>query len=364
VQPRAGAVVSVNTGSEPGSLIIITSVALVLLVIFLMFTFWLCMTKRVPRFSVCDGSRGKYRKKKTAKYLNNISSESDTGFDIDEPEKQNTGRPSQIELYMVAPPGESSSAVSEGDSLMEINTGAGHYYNEQEHDVSNPRLIYSTIATKIITPDAYERESSTQSSPIINPSLVIEDSDHWQPRNIAEQSSISDVKDALSEYLTARDTDIRESELCKSRSTREVPNMELYTPRETHEIRAIQDDGLSSSEDNGSEGENSNSAFCVASVLKDHQPNPISSHLDVNRTFLEPKGERNAKPIEYSSTPGEEIPQRKQTLGTRYLNNLRIGDSFNVGPLLGNGESSEENDIFGNDSRIFEAKNEKVQLIE
>jgi len=348
-------IVSVNTDREPVSLIIITSVALLLFIIFLMFTFWLCMTKRVPRFSVCDNARGKSRKKKLTKY---ISSESDRESDFSSPEKQTKRRNSPMELYVVTPAGESCSSVSEGNSLVEMNNGAQYYDNEQEQKVNSPKLIFSTIATKVITPDAYENsESTSQSYPIIDPSLVIQDSSRPQPSNISDQPFGSDVKNALSEYLTPRETsDFQEKEFCKARETRQVPNMEL----EKRDTRAIQNDRLSSSENNGSEGENSNSNSVVASLQKDLHPDHVSSHLGVGRILSGPQGERNAKSIEYAASPGEDIPQRKQTFGTGYLNNLRIGDSYNVEPLLVIGESTEENDIFGNDLKVSEAKSAEV----
>lgn len=359
------ALVSVNTDREPFSLIIITSVALLLFIIFLMFTFWLCMTKRVPRFSLCENARGKSWKKRSAKYVNSISFDrsSHSHSDFEPQKKQTKRRDSQIELYVVTPQGECESSFTEGTSLVEINSETPPYYSKQQQNLNSPILIYSAIATNVITPDTYERsDSSSQFNPIIDPSLVIQDSTRPQQIVIPQESSASSVKNALSEYLTPRETiELQESEFCKARETRQVTNIELFAPRETRELRSLQNGGLNPIEDNVSEGENSTSDSCESSLLSDLQPNTVSSHLDVQRIFSGPQGEMNTKSNEYATSPGENIAQRKQTIGTRYLNNLRIADSFIVGPL-GTGEVAEENDIFGIDSRVYEAKGAQVEF--
>jgi len=341
------------------SLIIITVVALLLFVIFIIFTCWLFMTKRVPRFSICEGSRGKSRKKRSYK---DKRCETDSESDSERHKKKRKNQSNRIELIVKTGSstnyprikggdnnmlnrtrGETDSSFTDGASTYKIKTAGQRHYSKRGQKSSGPKLLWSAKCRSAPSHSIQEESSGSAQDSIIGSSLILQDPPIPSPN---KKTYASTGKNPLSEYLTPRDTiDSQGGEFYEARETRQVSDRVFISPKKTHYTKELQIVGSSSSE-YSKEGENSTSDLQEDSVLKDLPTKAVSSHLDSNRNFKASRdGEKSPISIKHNqlTTPGEDLARRRTSAGLR---SLGIADSFNPEPIWATGEVAEENFVF------------------
>jgi len=385
-------VVKLENG-EPISLIIIIVAALVLCTIFVCFMWWLSITKRIPRFSVSESYRTKNKKKssKNKRY----ETESESEYEVRKKKHKQSNR---IELYVqtrrtsdsvsspvnvtyqggasipwskgrvddrLITPLETESSITEGNSIRELKNAPPIYVNELDQMSSRPKLLWSAISRS--APSNSIPEESSDSEHSVSPladSLVLQDPPVPSPIIILEEIHGSPVKNALSEFLTPRDTmDSQDSEFINARETRQVSSRVLFSPKNKKNIDEPLIVGFSSSE-YSKEGENSNSDGHDQSIITD-LPKQISL-LEIDRNFTTGgDGEKNSISIKYKprTSPGEDMMRRKTSGG---LSSLGIADSYNAEPIWKDGEAAEDHYVFGNAfqpaSWAYETKDADAEL--
>jgi hypothetical protein len=407
---RSQVVAITNDGSV--SLIIITAGALLLFIIFLIFTLWLFMTKRVPRFSLCEGSRSKSRKK----WLNNKRRETESETDFQEPRKIHSNGTNRIELYVRTQrsmtdsssrirtkfrgeskrkykerrpdknqdsPAESEISLTDDSSIRRIITGTKGYFNEQDVDPNKPKILWSTMdhPSGPVPPKAQEETDSAQDSFSPIDSHIMQDIAHPSPivihenpyscssREASDSSPIkneaysspnkntysSPKNNALTNYLTPQErTEVQENDFGKVHETRQLGKKDPQKERE-YQMK----DSRVSGDSILREGENSSSDSTGDSILKD-LPQKFSPHLNLQTGH---HGENSGIKIEIKQnvSPGEHIVRRRSTRGTRLLNNMGIADSYIVEPEWTTGEAADEKNIFGNRDDCFSYEDKEVQ---
>jgi len=384
------------------TLILIITAALLLCIALLCFMCWLSMTKKIPRFSMSES----YREKKRKKFSKNIRYETESESEYEVRKKKPKKQSNRIELYVktrrstsdsqssplkinyqggssnpwtkgrgdhrLNTPRETESSITDGTSIREVKNVAPIYVNELEQISSRPKLLWSALSRSAPSNSVPVESSDSEQdsvSPIVE-SIILQDPPIPSPVIISEEIHTSPVKNALSDFLTPRDTrdtrdtmDLTESEFCKARETRQVSSRVLFSPIKNHSIEEPVILGFSSSE-YSKEGENSNSDEHDPSVIND-LPKQISL-LDIDRNFTTgPAGEKNPISVKYlpRTSPGEDIMRRKTSDG---LNSLGIADSFRAEPVWKDGEAAEDHYVFGSafqpDSWSYETKGAEAEL--
>lgn len=388
-------VVRLENDEPTMSLIIIIVAALLLCVAFLCFMCWLSMTRRIPRFSISES----YREKKWRRFSKNKRYETESESEYEVRKKKPRKKSNRIELWVQTRrstsdsqsspvkiyqggasnqwtkgggdhrflnPRETESSITDGTSIREVKNTAPIYVHELDQIASRPKLLWSALSRSGLSNSVPEESSDSEQdsvSPIVE-SFILQDPPIPSPVIISEEIHRSPASNALSEFLSSRDSrdtrdtmDLKESEFCNARETRQVSSRVLFSPEEIHSIEEPLILGFSSSE-YSKEGENSNS--------DEHDESKQISLLDIDRNFTRGQaGEKNSISIKQlpRTSPGEDMMRRTTVDGLR---SLRIVDSFREEPVGRDGEAAEDHYVFGSafqpDSWSYETKGAEAEL--